>query len=217
MTATNTNPETEATPQVDMEKIEAFAGQIAGDTAAAACIAMVELGDRLGFYRAMTGAGPVTADQLAQSAGCNPRLVEEWLYTQAAAGYVTYDASSETFELGLEQAIVLATDDSPAFMGGAIEIVRSMYLDGEVLAEAFRGDGSVGWGEHHHCMFHGLERFLGHTYDAFLVNEWIPQIDGLAERLEQGGRVLDVGCGCRLCSRRCLRRDLLLRGASRHG
>lgn len=182
-------------PTIDMERLQAFAGQVGGDTAAAAGIAMVELGDRLGFYRAMTGAGPITAEQLASATGCNTRLVGEWLLSQAAAGYITYDPDAETFELGMEEAIVLATDDSPAFMGGAIQIVRSVYLDGDRLANAFLSDGGVGWGDHHECMFHGLGRFLGHTYEAFLVDAWIPQVDGLKEQLDAGGRVLDVGCG----------------------
>lgn len=179
----------------DMDRVMAFAGQVSGDAAAAAGIAMVELGDRLGLYRAMIGAGPMTADELADATGCNHRLIREWLYSQAAAGYVTYHPDPEYFELEIEQAIVLATDDSPAFVGGAIEIIRSIFLDGERLAQAFRTDGIVGWADHHDCMFHGLDRFLGHSYEAFLVGEWIPQVAGLGERLRAGGRVLDVGCG----------------------
>lgn len=201
MTATSiTNPSTtgespDAAPTVDMDRLQALAQQVGGDTAAAAGIAMVELGDRLGLYRAMIGAGPMTAEALSDATGCNERLLSEWLCTQAAAGYVIYHADTGAFELELEAAIVLATDDSPAFMTGAIEIVRSIFLDGERLAEAFRTDGALSWGEHHDCMYHGYDRFLGHSYDEFLVDSWIAQVDGLADRLAAGGRVLDVGCG----------------------
>jgi hypothetical protein len=59
--------------------------------------ALVLLGDELGLWKAMAGAGPLTAGQLAEKTGTFPRYIREWLSAQAASGYVTYDAASETF------------------------------------------------------------------------------------------------------------------------
>ncbi|MEM9607254.1 MAG: class I SAM-dependent methyltransferase [Actinomycetota bacterium] len=190
-TTTTTNP----VPELDVERLQGFAQQVGGDTATAAGIAMMVLGDELGLYRAMAGAGPVTAETLADAVGCSRRLISEWLLSQAAAGYLTYGADTETFELGTEESLVLAVDDSPAFMVGAVRILRSMFLDGQRLVEAFRSDGALSWGEHHQCMFHGMEHFFGNYYRQPLVEAWIPRVDGLVDRLAAGGRVLDVGCG----------------------
>ncbi len=183
------------TALIDTDRLETFVQNIAGHAAAAAGLAMFELGDRLGLYRALTGAGPVTAGELAAKTGCNERLVSEWLLSQAAAGYLAYDETAETFELGPEEAVVLAADDSPAFFGGVAQVIRSFFLDGDRLAAAFEGDGGLGWDQHHDCLYAGTDRFFGHSYRHFLVSEWIPKVNGLADKLGDGGRVLEVGCG----------------------
>lgn len=180
---------------IEPERLETFVQEVAGHVAAAAGLAMFELGERLGLYRALAGAGPTTASQLAKRTGCDERLVTEWLLSQAAAGYLGYDESTDTFELGTEESVVLAADDSPAFFGGAAQIIRSIFLDGDRLAAAFKGDGGLAWDQHHECLFAGTDRFFGHTYRHFLVPEWIPKIEGLADTLADGGQVLEVGCG----------------------
>ncbi|MGH1492145.1 MAG: class I SAM-dependent methyltransferase [Acidimicrobiales bacterium] len=180
---------------INPERLESVVGDLGSHAAAAAGLAMFELGDRLGLYRALAGAGPTTASDLAGRTGCEQRLVAEWLFSQAAAGYLQYDESSDTFELGLEESVVLADDDSPAFFGGVAQIIRSFFLDGDRLAAAFKGDGGLAWDQHHECLYSGTDRFFGHTYRHFLVPEWIPKIDGLVDALTDGGRVLEVGCG----------------------
>ncbi len=182
-------------PVIDPERIESVAMTVAGHVAAAAGLAMYELGDRLGLYRALSGAGPTTARELAEQTGCEERLTTEWLLSQAAAGYLRFDESADTFELGPEESVVLADDDSPAFFGGVAQVVRSFFLDGDRLAAAFKGDGGLGWDQHHECLYAGTDRFFGHSYRAFLVPQWIPNVEGLAEALTDGGRVLEVGCG----------------------
>ncbi len=189
MTITNT-----AAP-IDEARVQEIAQQVAFDIAVSAGVAMLELGDRLGLYKALAGAGPTTADTLAAQTGYQPRLVREWLLSQAAAGYLTLDPDLETFELGAEEALVVAVEDSPAFVGGIAEVVRAMYLGGDRLTDAFRSDGSVSWGEHHDCLYSGCDRSFGLAYKTHLVQEWIPAVDGLHETLLAGGRVLDVGCG----------------------
>lgn len=183
------------TAVIKPERLESVVQNVAGHAAAAAGLAMFELGDRLGLYRALAGAGATTASDLAERTGCEERLVSEWLFSQAAAGYLHYDESTDTFELGLEESVVLAADDSPAFFGGVAQIIRSFFLDGDRLAAALKGDGGLAWDEHHECLYSGTDRFFGHTYRHFLVPEWIPKIEGLADALSEGGRVLEVGCG----------------------
>ncbi len=91
-------------------------GRAVADLSAGYGGVMVSLGNRLGLYKAMAGAGPISARELATRANCAERYVREWLNSQAAGGYVAYHAVSGTYELTPEQAFVLANEDSPVFI-----------------------------------------------------------------------------------------------------
>ncbi len=181
------------TPSVDEARVEAFVGQLLTDFAGASSTAMTVVGDRLGLYRAMTGAGPVTAGKLAAATGLHPRLVTEWLHQQAVSGYVTVDG--DTFELPVEHALALSVVDSPAYVVGAAETITGWYLSLEKLADAFRGDGGIAYADLPGCLFHGIERFFRTAYVNELEQTWFPAVPGLVQRLTDGARVADVGCG----------------------
>ena len=185
--------DTQNAPSIDEARVEAFAGRLMTDFAGASSTAMTVLGDRLGLYRAMTGAGPVTAGKLAAATGLHPRLVTEWLAQQAVSGYVTVDG--DTFELPAEHALALSVVDSPAYVVGAAETITGWYLSLEKLAAAFRGDGGIAYEDLPGCLFHGIERFFRTAYVNQLAPAWFPAVPGLVEALEGGARVADVGCG----------------------
>lgn len=182
-------------PAVDEAKLEAFMGQAVTDMAAAASAPLVMLGDQLGIYKAMAGAGPLTSEELAQRSGLHERYLREWLANQAAGGYVTYDAASGKYTLPPEQAMALADDESPYFVGGAYELLAAMFADEESIAESFRTGEGFGWHQHDPRLFEGTERFFRPGYKASLVPEWIPALDGVQDKLEQGASVADIGCG----------------------
>jgi 2-polyprenyl-3-methyl-5-hydroxy-6-metoxy-1,4-benzoquinol methylase len=180
---------------VDETRVEEFVGELAGHMTGGAITLGVWLGDELGYYRALAGGGGRTADDVAAATGCNPRLTREWLDSQAAAGIVTYDAEADTYAMSDEVAMVLADDTSPAFMARGMNALMAMMIDGPRLADAFRADGAFGWGDHHECLFRGTEWFFRPGYRAFLTSTWIPALDGVEERLLEGARVADIGCG----------------------
>lgn len=180
---------------IDAGKLEAFMGQAVTDMSAAASAPLVMIGEKLGLYKAMAGAGALTAAELAERSGAAERYVREWLLNQAAGGYVTYDPASGRYTLPPEQALALADEDSPFYLLGAYELLASLFADEPRLEEAFRTGEGIGWHEHDHRLFRGTERFFRPGYREHLVNEWIPALDGVRERLEAGGRVADVGCG----------------------
>jgi SAM-dependent methyltransferase len=180
---------------IDEAKLEQFMGQAVGDLGAAISGLMVYLGDELGLYRAMAGAGPVTAAEVAGRSGTDERYVQEWLDNQAAGGYVTYDKAARRYELPPEQAMALADEDSPAFVGGGYAGIVSAYVDVDKFVSAFRTGDGVGWQDHDTRLFRGTERFFKPGYKAALVPDWLPALDGVVEKLERGARVADVGCG----------------------
>jgi len=188
MTTTDTTP-------LDEAKLEAFVGQAVTDMGAAISGLLLHIGDRLGLYKAMAGAGPITSSALARRTGTAERYVREWLGNQAAGGYVVYDPAGGTYELPAEQAMVVADEDSPVFLGGAFETIASCYADHDVFVEAFRTGAGVGWHEHDERLFSGVVRLFRPGYAAHLVQEWLPALDGVVEKLRAGASVADVGCG----------------------
>lgn len=180
---------------MDQTKVEAFFARAIGDLSAAYGGVMVSLGNKLGLYKAMAGAGPLSAREVAQRAGCAERYMSEWLNAQAAGGYVAYHAVSGTYELLPEQATVLAHEDSPLFLPAAWEVPASMWLDEGKAIEAFRTGRGVAWGEHDGRLYCGVASFYRNAYRGSLVQEWLPALEGVVERLEEGITVADAGCG----------------------
>ena len=184
-----------AAASIDEAKLNDFMGQAVMDMGAAINAALVLLGDRLGLYKAMHGAGPLTAAELAAKTGTSERYVREWLSAQAAGGYVTYDAASDRFTLPPEQGLALAVEDSPCFIPGAFQVIASVLHDEPKIRAAFKSGNGVGWHEHHHDLFEGTERFFRPNYAANLVSSWIPSLEGVEAKLKAGARVADIGCG----------------------
>jgi SAM-dependent methyltransferase len=183
------------TPRLDEQALEQFVHQTVGDLAAAISGLMVHLGDRLGLYRAMAGAGPLTPDALAARTGTSERYVREWLANQAAGGYIAFQAAEGTFELSAEHAMVLADETSPVFLDGAFETIAACYTDHEAFARAFTTGEGIGWGDHDDRLYTGALRLFRPGYEAYLVDSWLPALDGVVEKLRDGASVIDVGCG----------------------
>jgi SAM-dependent methyltransferase len=180
---------------IDEAKLGEFVGKAVGDLGAAMSAVLVVIGDKLGLYKAMAGAGPLTPAGLAERTGTAERYVREWLCAQAASGYVSYDAETGRYTLPDEHAAVLADESSPAFMIGGFDVIASTFIDEPKIADAFRSGAGVGWDQHDHRLFHGTERFFRPGYRANLVGSWIPALDGVEAKLRDGARVADVGCG----------------------
>ncbi|HEY5704625.1 MAG TPA: class I SAM-dependent methyltransferase [Terrimicrobiaceae bacterium] len=182
-------------PAINSTKLESFLTRAVGDLSAGYGGVMVSLGMKLGLYKAMAGAGPISPKELAARTGCAERYVSEWLNAQAAGGYVGYDAISDTYELSPEQAMVLADEDSPVFIPNAWQVPASMWFDEDKAIEAFRTGKGVAWGEHDGRLYCGVAAFYRNAYRGSLVSAWLPALDGVVERLEAGSVVADVGCG----------------------
>src|SRR6266550_1432417 len=179
---------------IDMDKLNAFVGQFVGDLGATVHAGMVVIGERLGLYKALA-AQPMTSAELASKTKTDERYVREWLASQAAGGYVTYDDKTNKFSLTEEQAFALATEDSPAYLPGAFQLALGSLAAVPRIADSFRTGAGMGWHEHHDDVFHGCEKFFRPGYAANLVSSWIPALTDVKKKLDAGARVADVGCG----------------------
>lgn len=181
-------------PALDMDKLNAFIGRFVTDLGAAVHTGMAVIGEKLGLYKALAD-GPMTCSELAAKTQTDERYLREWLSSQAAGGYVTYDEKSGKFSLSAEQAFALANEDSPAYLPGAFELALGSLAAVPRIADSFRTGAGMGWHEHVDGVFHGCEKFFRPGYAANLVTSWIPALEDVKEKLEEGASVADVGCG----------------------
>jgi SAM-dependent methyltransferase len=181
-------------PIIDSDKLNAFIGQFVTDLGAAVHSGMVVIGEKLGLYKALA-SGAMSPAELAARTQTDERYLREWLASQAAGGYITYDKSTNKFSLSEEQAFTLAFEDSPAYLPGAFELALGSLAAVPQIADAFRTGAGMGWHEHVDGVFHGCEKFFRPGYAANLVSSWIPSLQDVKEKLEAGARVADVGCG----------------------
>jgi SAM-dependent methyltransferase len=180
---------------VNPDRLNTFIGKMLGDVGAAMNASLMLIGDKLGLYKALAAKGPLTAAELAQATSTGERYIREWLAAQAASGYVDYDAVSGKFSMTPEQGMILADEDSPVFMGAVSSVVAAMFLDEPKVSDAFKSGKGVGWNRRSECLFCGTARFFRTGYKHHLVQEWLPALDGVVEKLQRGARVADVGCG----------------------
>jgi SAM-dependent methyltransferase len=180
---------------VDGQKLERFVLRAVDEVGATLNAALVVMGDKLGLYRALAGAGALTPVELARRTGVSERYVREWLNAQAAGGYVVYDPAGGSYTLPPEQTVALTDETSPAYLPGFFQIAVGTVIDSPRITESARNGDGVGWHEHNHDVFEGCERFFRPGYNANLIPSWLPALDGVVEKLESGATVADIGCG----------------------
>jgi len=181
---------------VDETKLQVFIGKVVNEWGATEGVLITFVGERLGLFKAMAGAGDLTPEELAKKTGTHPRIIKEWLAGQAAGGFVTYNRNNDTYSLPEEHAYALTDENSPAYIAGFYQSIVSLFKDSEKIIEAFRTGKGLGWGDHHHYLFEGTERFFKPNYTANLITNWIPALEEVEYRLMKGGaKVADVGCG----------------------
>ena len=181
--------------EVNEDRLNSFMGKMIGDVGAAMSASLMLLGDKLGLYKALAQEGPMDAAALAKTTGTAERYIREWLAAQAASGYVEYDSASGKFSMLPEQVLALADEDSPVFLGAVGSLVSATFLDEPKITDAFRTGKGVGWNKRNECLFCGTARFFRTSYKHYLVQEWLPALEGVVDKLKRGARVADVGCG----------------------
>jgi SAM-dependent methyltransferase len=184
----------QAVETIDEDRLNQLLGQVIGDLGGLVTAPLVQIGDRLGLFRALDGAGGLSSAELAERTDLNERYVREWLLVMGAAGYLSYEGDGR-FRLSAEQAQLFVRPDSPAYVVGGFQNMTAAVRSLDRLTEAFRTGAGMGWHEHHRDMFEGTERFFRPGYLASLTTSWIPAFPGLEGMLRAGARVADVGCG----------------------
>lgn len=180
---------------MDKARSQQFMARLVGDLATVLAAGALFVGDRTGLFRAMAGAGALAPEALSARSGVQPRYVEEWLAVMAGAGYVEHDAASGTFTLPDEHALFLADPTTEYYLGGLFRGVPGMMSSLPKVAEAYRTGEGVRFADFGSDMPLALEAMNRTVYENRLVRDWLKALPDVVQRLQQGGRALDVGCG----------------------
>jgi ubiquinone/menaquinone biosynthesis C-methylase UbiE len=180
---------------IDETRLNDLIGKTIGDVAGALSVFMAYLGDQAGVFTALDGAGRLSVAQLSEKTGINPKYLHEWLGSVSAAGYVTHHGEDDTFSLTPEQALVFTREGQPACMQGFLQLIVSQVAGHEKATETFKTGKGRSWADHPECLFCGTDRFFRPGYQANLVENWIPALDGVEAKLKAGAKVADIGCG----------------------
>lgn len=182
-----------ATPEDFVERI--FAAALGAQLIHAAY-----LGDRLGWYRALTEEGPLTAPELAGRTGCAERYAREWLEHQAVCGWITVDdasapAAERRYTLPATHAEVLTDADSLAYLMPLAQFVGAVGTKLDTLVEAYRRGTGVSWAELGDVPRQAQAAMNRPLFTHLLGQEHLPAIPEVHAALSAGGRVADIGCG----------------------
>ena len=182
----------------DREKVEAFIKQTGQEVTAGFNCSLSYLGDRLGLYKAIDEIGPVSSDLLAAHTGLHERWLREWLRHQACVGHVEYLAADDAFYLTPEAAVVLCDDDHPMFFASGFGAVAATHAALPKMDEVFRTGLGLSYDDHGQACACGIERLNNYFPRNELVQNVLPMLDGVTDKLDSGASVADVGCGAGL-------------------
>jgi ubiquinone/menaquinone biosynthesis C-methylase UbiE len=186
---------TTVTTQIDQQKMEAFAERILAEVNNAMSTFNMYVGHKLGLYKTLAETGPVTSEELARKTGYVERYLKEWLSAQTAGGYVGYNAATRRFSLRPEHAAALVDQDSPVYMAPFVLFGPSTSATLPALIQAFRKGGGVSFQSYGQDCIEGIAYGNRPMYLHDLVEKWIPAMPDVHTRLQNGGRVADIGCG----------------------
>ena len=177
---------------MDRKAVQAFARSLFGHYTSGILTLMVDIGHRTGLFEALQIGG--TSAEIAERAGLDERYVREWLGAMATGGIADYDSTSRTFTLPAEHAVCLTGTSSRNLAPGSQMLTMLAKHVAEVAA-CFRSGGGVPYSEFRPDFTEAADASWRLLYDGLLIKGFLPLAKILPERLEDGIRVADIGCG----------------------
>ena len=177
----------------DRQRIQDFARKLFGFYTSGILTLLVDVGHKTGLFEA-AAKGPGTSQEIADRAGLNERYVREWLGAMATGGVLEYDAASKAFTLPSEHAACLTGTSSRNLAAGSQTLPMLSKRLPQII-ECFRAGGGVSYSEYRPDFTEAMDASWRLLYDGLLIKGFLPAAKGLPERLKEGIRVADIGCG----------------------
>jgi SAM-dependent methyltransferase len=157
-------------------------------------VGMVYIGQKIGLFKAMADAGPLTSEEIAQRSRTVERYVREWLVNQVASGFVEYDPTTRKYTLPAEESVMFCDEHSSYYWSG-FYFAKAVMQSLDRVAKAFQEGGGVAWSEHDPDLFYAVEHSYRPIYEQYLTTTWIPSLISVQNKLRMGGMIADIGCG----------------------
>lgn len=154
---------------------------------------MLSIGHRSNLFDVMAQLPPSTSHDIASNAHLNERYVREWLGALVTARIIDYDPNSELYSLSEEKADFLTRNGSFNF-AASMQFIPVLANVEDLILECFENGGGVpyeSFSRFHEVMVEESNQ----TVIAKLIDEILPAVPGLIDKLKQGIKVLDIGCG----------------------
>src|SRR5215470_6046426 len=168
---------------MNKERIRAFTDKIFADMASAMSAGLAFIGIRTGLFSAMSGRGPMTADDVVRATGLQPRYVEEWLNGMVSAGYLEHEGTAETYTLPDEHAYLLASEGTDHYAGGLFLMVPVLMRVAPRVAEAFAKGGGVPFDAFGDEGIEALDLLNRGQYEQRLASYWLKAVPEVFRRL----------------------------------
>jgi ubiquinone/menaquinone biosynthesis C-methylase UbiE len=180
---------------MNKEHVKAFTDKIFNDMAGAMTSGLAFVGVKTGLFRAMAGKGALTLEAIVGMTSLQPRYVEEWLKGMVCAGYLEYEPAAGTYRLPDEHAFLLASEGTDHFVGGLLSMAPVLLRVAPRVAVAFEKGGGVPFEDYGTDGVEALDLINRGQYEQRFAGQWLQSLPDVVERLEAGGRAVDVGCG----------------------
>ena len=178
----------------DTKRAEAFAGRMLDLLNGGALAVMISVGHRTGLFDALAEHSAATSKELAGAAGLDERYVREWLGAMTAGRIVELDPATVRYSLPAEHAAWLTRAASPDNLAVEAQWITSLSAVEDDIVDCFREGGGVPY--ERYARFHEvMAEESAQTVLSVLFSHILPLVPGMAERLEQGASLLDLGCG----------------------
>jgi len=182
------------TQTLDMEKAQAFGGQMIGVMNGAALTFMVSIGHQTGLFDTLATMPPATSEQIASTAALDERYVREWLGAMAAGGIVEYEGAGRTYRLPAEHAASVTRAAGPGNLAAFAQFFAEIGRVEQGIVASFQNGGGVPYSAYPRFQ-ELMKEESAQVFDATLIDVTLPLVPGLPARLQGGIDVADVGCG----------------------
>lgn len=179
---------------MDSAKAEGFAESLVDLINKGALSVMISIGHQTGLFDRMAELKKFTSQSLADYSGLNERYVREWLKAMAAGKIIEWSSEPAEFYFPSEHAAFLTRkhgSDNMALYTQYIPVLAS--VEQSILSCFYQGGG---------VPYSAYERFhevmaedSGQTILAPLLDQILPLIPDLTQKLATGIEVMDIGCG----------------------
>ena len=155
---------------------------------------MISIGYKTGLFDIIAQLKPSTSREISQAANLNERYIREWLGAMVTGNIIEYDPLTEKYFLPKEHSAFLTRKSGIDNLAVLAQYVSLMGIVEDKIVECFRNGGGLPYSEY--PKFQQLQaEETARIFDSMLINQILPLIPEINNRLNDGIRVLDIGCG----------------------